>query len=89
MGCCNKRRVAMRSAALAGSPARASGAAGSAGRAGGPGAREVTLRYTHGQAIRVRGAASGRIYEIRAGAREVPVDGRDVASLLRTRYFAR
>lgn len=89
MGCCNKRRVAMRSAALAGVPGRAPGPTGSARQVGRPAAREVTLRYTHGQAIRVRGVATGRVYEIPASAREVPVDGRDVASLLRTRYFAR
>jgi len=51
--------------------------------------REVTLRYLHGQPIRVRGAATGRLYPIPAHVREIDVDVRDVAGLLRTRYFAR
>lgn len=95
MGCCNQKRTSLR---LAGAAARSGGTAASAPAAGeraaasrgGRGrAVEVPLRYLGARAVRVRGAASGRVYVVRAQAAELLVDQRDVAGLLRTRQFVR
>jgi hypothetical protein len=49
----------------------------------------VQLRSVAGRGVRVRGTATGRVYEFaRAGARAT-VDARDAGALLRTGYFFR
>jgi hypothetical protein len=47
----------------------------------------VTLRYLERSPIAVRGPATGRYYEFSAAAPVKPVDPRDAAALLRTRFF--
>jgi hypothetical protein len=50
----------------------------------------VPLRYLGSGSVRVRGAASGRVYMAPAHAPSpLLVDSRDVAALVRTGYFAR
>ncbi len=94
MGCCNQKRTSLRLAGAAarsvstGASAPAAGESAAASRGRGRGV-EVPLRYLGARAVRVRGAASGRVYVVRAQAAELLVDQRDVAGLLRTRQFAR
>jgi hypothetical protein len=47
----------------------------------------VRLRYLERSPIAVRGQASGRYYEFSAADAVKPVDPRDAAALLRTRFF--
>jgi hypothetical protein len=84
MSCCGKGRAAV--AGMYGG-AGATGAArpASAGRRG-PGT--TRLRYVGTRPARVRGTATGRTYDVRAGD-ELTADTRDVAALLRTGLFSR
>jgi hypothetical protein len=47
----------------------------------------VMLRYRERSPIAVRGPATGRYYEFSGAAPVKPVDPRDAAALLRTRFF--
>ncbi len=47
----------------------------------------VSLRYTETAPIQVNGPATGRTYQFSASSPVQAVDRRDVAALLRTRYF--
>lgn len=85
MGCCDKKRAAMRGTTVsrpANPPARPLR----------PSAKpdEVRLRYLGHRGLRVRGAASGKVYALN-GRTTGPllVDARDVGALLRTGYFTR
>jgi hypothetical protein len=53
---------------------------------GGPGAAAV--RYVGGRAVRVRGTATGTVYDFRGG-RQTTVAAADVAALVRSGYFVR
>ena len=80
MGCCGKRRAAA-------TPPRTADARPP--RTGAAPLRAVQLRSVAGRGVRVRGTATGRVYEFaRAGARAT-VDARDAGALLRTGYFFR
>jgi hypothetical protein len=47
------------------------------------------IRYTEKSPIRVPGPVTGRRYEFSAAQSIQPVDARDAAVLLRTRFFRR
>jgi hypothetical protein len=81
MGCCDKKRSAMRIA-----PVTRASAPRSVGQAP---HREVALRYLRRETIRVRGVGTGRLYAVPADSRDLVVDVRDVPGLLRTGYFSR
>ncbi len=53
----------------------------------GPPERSVYLQYGAQAAIRVRGLATGRVYEFSSTQRVQAVDERDAAALLQTRLF--
>lgn len=75
MGCCGQGRAALRASPARGSPWSRSSAA-------------TMLRYTGQRSVRVRGAATRRIYEFVRGE-SAPVATADVAALLGTGLFAR
>ena len=83
MGCCDNKRSAMRTAPVGRS---VSVTAPTSGRS--VLRRKVSLRYLRREAIRVRGAASGRLYVVPAGSPELVVDSRDAAGLVKTGYFS-
>ena len=49
----------------------------------------MTIEYSERSNIRVRGAATGRLYEFSAARHTQTVDGRDAAALLESRFFRR
>lgn len=80
MGCCGKSRAAA-------TPPRTADARQS--RTSAAPLSAVQLRSVAGRGVRVRGTATGRVYEFpRAGARAT-VDRGDVGAMLRTGYFVR
>jgi hypothetical protein len=48
---------------------------------------DVWIRYSEQSAIRVRGTATGRVYEFSAAAPAQGVDRRDAAALLASGFF--
>ena len=51
--------------------------------------RAIEIRYVDHSRIRVRGPVTGRQYEFSESSRVQPVDPRDAASLLQSRFFRR
>jgi hypothetical protein len=49
----------------------------------------INLRYIERSPIQVRGPITGRMYEFSPSQPIQPIDARDVATLLRTRFFLR
>jgi hypothetical protein len=49
---------------------------------------DVRIRYSERSAIRVRGTASGRVYEFSAAAPAQAVDRRDAAAMLASGFFS-
>ncbi len=82
MGCCGRRREALRPQAP-GLPTL--GALGGTPPAAGAGA--VRIAYRERTPIRVTGAATGRFYLFGPGRMVQAVDPRDAPALLRTRFF--
>jgi hypothetical protein len=78
MGCCGQGRAALRA-----STSTARGTPG-VSRAAPP----ALVRYVGGKRVRVRGSASGQMYEFTGGVRTA-VDGGDAAALVRTGLFVR
>jgi hypothetical protein len=83
MGCCGQGRAAVRARSA---PAREEPGVRRAGVA--PGPATAAIRYTGGGQVRVRGAASGRLYLFARGER-AEVAAADVPTLVRTGLFAR
>jgi len=48
---------------------------------------DVSIEYLERSPIRVRGSATGRVYEFSRARAVQPVDARDSAGLLSTRFF--
>ncbi len=93
MGCCGQKRAAA-SAALrqrdrSAAPRRAAPRAAPRAATVPPTARaaNVPLRYLGVRAVRVRGAASGRVYHASAASPSIAIDARDAAALIRTGLF--
>jgi hypothetical protein len=78
MGCCGQGRAALR--ATTGTARGTPGVSRAAPAA--------LVRYVGGKRVRVRGSASGQMYEFTGGVRTA-VDGGDAAALLRTGLFVR
>jgi hypothetical protein len=53
-----------------------------------PAYASVALRYTETSAILVKGPVTGRQYQFSGSSPVQAVDARDVAALLRTRFFS-
>jgi len=83
MGCCGQGRAAIRGQTA---PARQDTGVQHARRA--PGHVSAVIRYTGGGRVRVRGAASGRLYEFERGERG-EVFAADVPTMVRTGLFQR
>jgi hypothetical protein len=49
----------------------------------------VQLRSLAGRGVRVRGSATGRVYEFARAGAHATVDARDAGAMLRTGYFVR
>ena len=80
MGCCGKSRAAA-------TPPRTAEAR--RGRTGAAPLRAVHLRSLAGRGVRVRGSATGRVYEFARAGAHATVDARDAGAMLRTGYFVR
>ena len=90
MSCCGHRRAAASAATnsrgdRSTTPRRA--AASRAAPIAAVRAAEVRMRYLGVQPVRVRGTASGRIYNTSAADPSLTIDPRDAAGLIRTGLF--